>query len=119
MAILSLDFDGTIVGNDYPNIGKLKPNAQKVIRRLYDEGHVILINTCRSGIYEGSVYSFLNERAIPYHYINCNLPSQIEKYGMDCRKLSADIYIDDKQLGGIPDDWETIYEIIQKQLNNE
>jgi phenylalanyl-tRNA synthetase beta subunit len=38
----------------------------------------------------------------------------LEKYKQDCRKISGDIYIDDKNLGGIPDDWNEIYELIQK-----
>lgn len=114
--LLSIDFDGTIVENAYPEIGELRKNAKEVINRLFDEGFVILINTCRAGIYEGEVYKFLRENQIAFNYINCNLPSQIEYFGMDCRKLSADIYIDDKQLGGIPDDWEVIYELIHKQI---
>ena len=61
----------------------------------------------------------LKENGIKYHYINCNLPSQIEYFGMDCRKISADIYIDDKQLGGIPDDWNLIYDLVHKQIKGE
>ena len=115
--ILSVDFDGTLVESDYPNIGNLKPNAKEIINRLYDEGYIILINTCRSGIYEGDCYKFLNENGIKYHYINSNLPSQIEYFGQDCRKISANLYIDDKNLLGIPDDWNEIYELIQKKFN--
>lgn len=111
--ILVIDFDGTIVKSKYPDIGGLRLNAKEVINKLYDEGYIILINTCRSGIYEGNVYTFLKENDIKYHYINSNLPSQIEKYGQDCRKLSGDIYIDDKQLGGIPNDWNLIYKMIK------
>lgn len=115
--IISIDWDGTVVENAYPEIGELRKNAKEVINRLFDEGFVILINTCRAGMYEGEVYKFLVKNQIAFNYINCNLPSQIEHFGMDCRKLSADIYIDDKQLGGIPDDWEVIYELIHKQIN--
>lgn len=116
MAILALDFDGTIVENAYPQIGKLKPNAKEIINLLHEEGHEIIINTCRAGIYEGHAYTFLQEQGIHYDYINSNLPHQIESFKQDCRKISADIYIDDKSLGGIPDDWAIIYELINKQL---
>ena len=116
MAILALDFDGTIVENTYPQIGKLKLNAKEIINLLHEEGHEIIINTCRAGIYEGHVYTFLQEQGIHYDYINSNLPHQIESFKQDCRKISADIYIDDKSLGGIPDDWAIIYELINKQL---
>ena len=111
---LSIDFDGTIVEVDYPRIGKLKPNVVKIINKLYEEGHSIIINTCRAGIYEGDCYKFLQDNNIPYHYINSNLPEDIEKFGQDCRKISADLYIDDKNLGGIPNDWEDIYRLIKE-----
>jgi uncharacterized HAD superfamily protein len=111
---LGIDFDGTIVEANYPKIGKLKPNAVEVINKLYNEDYKILINTCRAGIYEGHCYQFLKKHGIPYHYINSNLPKDIEFFGQDCRKISADIYIDDKQLGGIPDDWNEIYFLIKR-----
>lgn len=117
--ILAIDFDGTIVENAYPNVGTLKPNAKTVINKLKQEGFKIIINTCRSGIFEGRVYEFLEEQGIEYDYINSNLPTQIEYFKQDCRKISADIYIDDKNLGGVPEDWNVIYELIHKQIEHE
>ena len=115
---LVIDFDGTIVENAYPKIGILKPNVVEVINRLYNEGNKILINTCRAGIYEAHVYYFLKKVGIPYNYINSNLPEDIKHFKQDCRKLSGDIYIDDKNLLGIPDDWEDIYKILKKDVSN-
>lgn len=116
MAVIVVDFDGTLVENKYPKVGKLRKNAKEVMMRLMEDGHEIVINTCRAGIFEGAVYEFMDKHEIPYDYINCNLPKLIEQYGMDCRKISGDIYIDDKSLGGIPDDWHTIYNMIVQQL---
>ena len=110
---LSIDFDGTICEHSFPEIGKLKPDADTYIRKLYREGHNIIINTCRSGKYEGMAQDFLDENNIPYHYINSNLPELIEHYGQDCRKISADVYIDDRCLMGLPGTWEEIYNLIQ------
>ena len=112
--VISIDFDGTIVENAYPGIGRLKPNAVAVINRLKEEGHQIIINTCRSGIFEGNAYSFLNAVGIEYDYINSNLPDRIEYYKADTRKISADLYIDDKDLFELPEDWEDIYKLIKK-----
>lgn len=112
--IIVIDFDGTIVENAYPEIGNLRKNVKKVLQRLHEEGHEIIINTCRAGIFEGNVYSFLQQENIFFTYINCNIPWKIEQYGQDCRKISGDVYIDDKSLGGIPDDWEEIYTMLQK-----
>lgn len=112
--IFGIDFDGTIVEANYPSIGVLKPNAKKIINQLFDEGHEIIINTCRAGIFEGDAYKFLAENGIQYTFVNSNLPRLIQEFGQDCRKISADLYIDDKQLGGIPDDWDDIYELIKQ-----
>ena len=109
----AIDFDGTIVEEGFPGIGKIKPEADKYINKLYDEGFNILINTCRSGSYEGDAENFLRRRGIKYHYINSNLPQSIEYFKQDCRKLSADIYIDDKCLMGLPNTWQEIYQIVK------
>lgn len=115
---IAIDFDGTIVEEKFPDIGKLKPNARDVIRKLKMKGHSIIINTCRAGIEEGDVYEFMINESIPFDYINCNRPEDILFFGQDCRKISADLYIDDKQIGGLPD-WEKIYEYILKLEYNE
>ena len=107
--VIAIDFDGTICELAFPEVGAMKKMAKHYINKLYDEGHKILINTCRSGLYEGMAETFLKENGIKYHYINSNLLYLIENYGQDCRKISADIYIDDKCLMGLPDTWEEIY----------
>lgn len=112
--ILAVDFDGTVVENAYPLIGALKPNAKKIINQLFNEGHEIIINTCRAGIFEGNAYKFLTDNNIRYTFVNSNLPRLIQEFGQDCRKISADIYIDDKSLGWSLNDWEDIYELIKQ-----
>ena len=100
---IAIDFDDTIIEGAFPGIGKLKKDADKYINLLYEKGCNIIINTCRSGSFEGDVENFLRRKGINYHYINSNLPESIVYFKQDCRKISADIYIDDKCLMGIPD----------------
>ena len=115
--IIAIDFDNTIVKTEnLYDIQYTMPNARAMINRLYDEGHTIIINSCRSGQFEGDLYNHVKKEGIKYHYINCNLPSAIEEFGMDCRKIAADIYIDDRNLGGIPEDWLEIYELIKEHI---
>lgn len=117
--ILAIDFDGTIATASFPEVGTLREGAYEIINQLYKEGHKIIINTCRSGKYEGMAEDFLKENDIPYHFINTNLPELITEYGNDCRKISADFYIDDKCLMGLPS-WGEIYSIIYfKSLEKE
>lgn len=112
--VLAIDFDGTIAEEKWPEVGELRYEAKKYINQLHQDGHKIVINTCRSGVYEGMAEQFLLDNAIAFDYINCNLPEKILEFKQDCRKISADIYIDDKCIGGLPS-WKEIYRIIQKR----
>lgn len=115
--VLAVDFDGTIAELAYPEIGELKPEADIYINKLYDEGHHIVIHTCRTGDHhENLVKEFMKTHNIKYHELNNNVPHLIELYKNDSRKVSADIYIDDKCLMGLPDTWEEIYYLIQCKL---
>lgn len=109
--IIAIDFDGTIVEHKFPEIGKLRKDAKEVINQLYNEGHYIIIWTCR---YEGFAVEqmelFLAANDIKYHCINQNHP---ELLFSPKPKIYADIYIDDRQVGGLPS-WKEIYNIIQK-----
>ena len=113
--VIAIDFDLTICMSDYPNLGPMREGAAEVIRKLYNEGFGIVINTCRAGKAQGMAEDWLKENNIPFHYINCNFPHLIEFYKADCRKISADLYIDDKCLGGLPH-WNEIYKIIQEKF---
>lgn len=113
--ILAIDFDLTICMSEYPLLGEEKSGAGYYIRALYDEGYGIIINTCRAGREVANAMNWLDEHKIPYDYINCNFPHLIEKYSADCRKISADLYIDDKCLCGLPE-WTDVYEMIKQKL---
>lgn len=112
--ILAIDFDGTIAELVYPEIGELREGADIIIRQLKEDGHKIIINTCRSGNHVDLVKAFLDKHKIPYDAINENLQEVIDLYETDSRKVSADYYIDDKCLMGLPS-WQEIYLIIKSK----
>jgi len=45
-----LEFDGTMVEHIYPPMGRVVPHAVRVVRRLQDAGHMIILNTYRADI---------------------------------------------------------------------
>lgn len=107
-AILAIDFDGTICDSKWPECGPEREMARHFINRLVKEGYGVVINTCREGVALAKAIVWLNNHGINYHYVNCNFPHVIQHYGADCRKVSADVYIDDKCIGGLPN-WVDIY----------
>lgn len=113
--VISIDFDGTICDSDYPLLGSRIKGARKYINKLYKEGYGIVINTCRTQMPAADAIEWLDGHGIEYHYFNCNFPHRIYEYGMDCRKISADIYVDDKQVGILPS-WKEIYKHIKKTI---
>jgi hypothetical protein len=100
-SVIVVDFDLTIAKVCFPTIVDIMPYAREVINGWW-ENNVIVINTCRTGRYEGDAVKFLKEMGVKFDWVNCNPPHLIESFGMDCRKLSGNLYVDDKQLGGLP-----------------
>ena len=117
--VIAVDFDGTIVTNKYPDIGYLKRNAKKVINELYDAGHEIIINSCRQGKEEQDMIDFLKQMGIKYSAVNENLGYRIEEYGNDCRKIGADVYIDDKEYSHSVICWNDIRYHIMRKANRK
>ncbi len=100
--VIAIDFDGCIVVDRYPVIGDLMPYARYSMQRIHELGHKIVINTCRTNEEAFAAYRFLKANDIPIDAFNCNVLDGVQRYGSDTRKISADLYIEDKVLGGFP-----------------
>jgi len=111
MKIFAIDFDGTIVQDKYPAIGVLQPYARDVINRLHEEGHYIIIWTCRTGDHLTNAVNFLLASGIKFDRVNDHEPNNCLQYGPHARKVFADYYIDDKIVGGFPG-WATLDQLI-------
>lgn len=113
--LISVDFDDTIFRNDcYPHVGAPLPGAIQGVKKLVACGHRIQIWTCRHGEALELAKQALDEAEIPYERINENCPKLIEQWG-ETRKMSADVYIDDKNLGGLPN-WHTILRMVADRV---
>jgi len=94
--VVAVDFDGTLCKSQYPECGEpISENVQRV-RELKRQGATIILWTCREGEALAKAVRWCEEHGVPVDYINENAPSRIARYGNDCRKISADLYIDDK-----------------------
>ncbi len=77
--IIAVDFDGVIVEDAYPDIGDPLPNMRPVMRLLHNLGHILIINTCRTGEFADAAKQALRNMGILYHLFNRNLQSQTKK----------------------------------------
>lgn len=94
--VVAVDFDGTLCKSKYPECGEpIRKNVQRV-RELKRDGATIILWTCREGEALAKAVKWCEEHNVPIDYVNENVPSRIARYGGDCRKISADLYIDDK-----------------------
>lgn len=115
--IIAIDFDGTIVEDRYPEIGKLIDGAREVINKLYDEGYEIIIWSCRARVGKARAIEFLAKNGIKYHRFNESSPANLKQYNnVDTRKVYADIYIDDKGLMKPLPPWSEIYEMVHDRV---
>ena len=117
--IIAIDFDGTLVEHKYPEIGREIPFAFETLRRLQQDKHRLILWTVSEGRLLDEALAFCRERGIEFYAVNRDYPE--EEKGANrhySRKLKADLFIDDRNLGGLPD-WGTIYEMITQKLSYE
>jgi hydroxymethylpyrimidine pyrophosphatase-like HAD family hydrolase len=94
--IYAIDFDGTIAVSEYPKIlGPIKCVID-TCKKLKEEGHILILWTCRRGRALQEAIAFCEEQGLTFDYINENVPEIIEFFGSDTRKIFADYYLDDR-----------------------
>lgn len=97
--IFAVDFDGTIVENNFPEIGKPYTEFVDELKRLQGEGHKLILWTCRTQEYLTKAVEFCEqELGLHFDAINDNLPEIKREWNDDPRKVYADYYIDDKNI---------------------
>ena len=116
--IIAVDFDGTIVEHKYPKIGNEIPFAIDTLKKLKNEHHKLILWSVREGKLLDDAVAFCRERGLEFYAVNRNYPEEQLGHDYFSRKLKADLFIDDRNLGGLPD-WGTIYEMITKKLSYE
>ena len=93
--LVAVDFDGTCVTHEYPNIGK-DIGAVPILKKLIKNGHKIILLTMRHGKFLDEAVQWFNNNDIELYGINEN-PQQ--KEWTDSPKVFANVYIDDAGLG--------------------
>lgn len=111
--IIAVDFDGTIVEHLYPKIGKEIPFAIETLKLLIKEQHRLILWTVREGELLEEAVNWCRERGVEFYAVNKDYPEEKMTDRGCSRKIKADLFIDDRNLGGLPD-WGSIYSIIHE-----
>lgn len=114
--ILAIDFDGTIVEDAYPNIGKPQLFAFETLKRLQSDGHRLILWTYRDGKKLEEAVVFCKENGIEFYAVNKSFPE--EQFSKDrSPKIHADYFIDDRNIGGFVG-WGKVYQLITNEIPN-
>ncbi len=114
--IIAIDFDGTIVEDRYPDIGKPRLFAFETLRKLQEDGHRLILWTYRSGTTLKEAVAFCNKNGIEFYAVNKSYEE--EKFDdTKSRKIYADLFIDDRNIGGVLG-WGEIYQMITNEIPN-
>ena len=108
--IIAVDFDGTIVEHRYPKIGKVLPFAFETIKELQKRQHQIILWTFRAGKELDEAVEFCTKRGVEFYAVNKSYPEEIYDDTIS-RKINADLFIDDRNIGGFPG-WGEIFHMI-------
>lgn len=116
---IAVDFDGTIVHHRYPAIGEERPFAIDTLKMLQAEGHRIILWSVREGKLLQDAVEWCREHGLEFYAANRDYPEETtENNPHFSRKLKVDLFIDDRNIGGVPD-WGTIYRMIKEHKSWE
>lgn len=107
---IAVDFDGTIVDHEYPKIGKPKLFAFETLKALQDRGDQLILWTYRAGKELDEAVEFCKKNGIEFYAVNKNYPEEVYDDTIS-RKIIADVYIDDRNVGGFPG-WSKIWQML-------
>ena len=112
---LAIDFNGTIVEDAYPKIGKPKTFAFETLKSLQRDGHRLILWTYCYGKTLKEAVEFCKKNGIEFYAVNCSFPN--EDYNpKKSRKINADLFIDDRNIGGFYG-WGEIYQFLSENDN--
>ncbi len=109
--LIAIDFDGTIVHDAFPEIGREVPFAFDTLRLLQGDGHRLILWTVRKGSRLVEAVEFCRKNGVEFYAVNQNFDG--EELGNSSRKLNVDIFVDDRNVGGFPG-WGEVYQMISQ-----
>lgn len=94
--IISVDFDGTLCENNWPEIGEANKEMITYLKGRKANGDKLILWTCRVDDMLKNAIDWSAEQGLIFDAINENLPEMVAFFGTNTRKVFADEYIDDR-----------------------
>jgi len=101
--VYAIDFDGYLCKNAWPGIGEPNTAIIEHFIKLKDEGHELILWTCREGELLELAIAWCARKGLFFDAVNESLPAWIKKFGTTPRKIGADYYCDDKNYWLMPE----------------
>ena len=111
---IAVDFDGTIVEHKFPAIGKTLPFAFETLKELQKRGHRLLLWTYRHGAELDAAVEFCRKNGVEFYAVNKSYPEEQFNPETASRKLDCDMFIDDRNVGGMMQ-WGEIFRLIHPE----
>lgn len=98
--IIAIDFDGTLCEHKFPLIGPANVKVVEAVKKLKEDGHKIILWTCRSGQYLNDAVLWCKSKGIIFDSVNDDVPEiKKSKFGKSkSQKVFANLYVDDRNL---------------------
>lgn len=114
--IIAVDFDGTLVEHRYPEIGKEKLFAFDALKALQKDKHLLILWTIRTGKELEDAVEFCRKRGVEFYAVNKSYPEEEFNPETTSRKIHADVFIDDRNVGGLKG-WGEIWHMLNPDQN--
>ena len=115
---IAIDFDGTIVENAYPSIGKPMLFAFETLKALQKKEHQLILWTYREGKTLKEAVDYCEKQGVSFYAVNHSYPDEEHEfkhfYNKISRKIDADIFIDDRNVGGFLG-WSKVWQMIHPE----
>ena len=116
MLKVAVDFDGTIVENKFPAIGKPNLFAFETLKAMQQKGMLLILWTVRKEKELDEAIEFCRANGLEFWAVNANYPE--EQFDAEVsRKIEADIFIDDRNIGGFVG-WSNIWQTFFPEEKN-
>lgn len=112
---IAVDFDGTIVEHRYPAIGEELLFAFETLKALQKQGHLLILWTFRKGKELDEAVNFCRKNGVEFYAVNKSFPEEVFDPSEASRKIDADLFIDDRNLGGFPG-WSEVWLMLNTEV---